>query len=78
MKRINTSADTSVIAFTREKEGDRVFVIANLTGDVKDCQLKGEAFKGKYKEWFTGEEISLKKGDAVRMKPWEYKVYIKK
>jgi glycosidase len=76
-KRINTSADTSVLAFIREKEGDRVFVLANLTGDVKDCQLKGEGFIGNYREWFTEEEISLKKGDAVRMKPWEYKVFVK-
>jgi glycosidase len=78
LNRIHTSADSSVYAFTREKEGDRVFVIANLSADVKDCELKGEDFAGNYKEWFSGEEISLKKGDAVRMKPWEYKVYIKK
>jgi glycosidase len=76
-KRISTSADTSVIAFTREKEGDRVFVLANLTGDVKDCNLKGDSFAGNFREWFTEEEISLKKGDSVRLKPWEYKVYIK-
>jgi len=78
LQRINTSADTSVFAFIREKEGDRIFVMANLTGDVKECALQGAAFKGNYKEWFTEEEIALKKGAVVRLKPWEYKVYIRK
>ncbi|MCU0371179.1 MAG: alpha-amylase family glycosyl hydrolase, partial [Bacteroidales bacterium] len=78
LSRVSTSADTSVFAFTREKEGDRIFVMANLTGEVKECKLKGEDFSGKYKEWFSEEEVMFRKGDMVRLKPWEYKVYVKK
>jgi len=77
LKRINTTADTAVFAFTRDKEGDRVFVLANLTGEVKEFKLKGDAFAGNYKEWFSEEEMTFKKGDAVRLKPWEYLVYVK-
>ena len=77
LNRISTSADTAVFAFTREKEGDKVFVLANLTGDVKEFKLKGDSFAGNYKEWFTEEEMVFKKGDAVRLKPWEYRVYVK-
>lgn len=76
-ERIHTSADSLVYAFVREKEGDRVFVVANLTGAVTDCRLKGDAFAGNYKEWFTEEEIILKKGASLRLKPWEYKVFVK-
>lgn len=78
LNRIRTSADTSVMAFTREKEGDKVFILANLTGEVKECRLEGKAFTGNYKEWFTEEEKTFKKGETVRLKPWEYKVYVKK
>ena len=77
LKRIQTTADTSVLAFIREKEGDRIFVLANLTGEVKECKLEGKAFAGNYKEWFTEEEKLFKKGEMVRLKPWEYKVYVK-
>lgn len=78
MERVNTSADSLVFAFTRKKEGDKVFVIANLNGNVNEVKLKGKSFEGDYKEWFSGEDKSFKKGDSIRLKPWEYKVYIKK
>ncbi len=78
MERINTDADSSVFAFVRNKEGDRVFILANLTGKVQDTGLKGKAFTGNYKEWFSEEKVSFKKGATVRLKPWEYKVYVLK
>jgi glycosidase len=76
LERIPTSADTSVFAFIREKEGDRIFVLANLTGQVQEAKLKGTSFTGNYKEWFTEEEAAFKKGVIIRMK--QYKVYVMK
>lgn len=78
LERVPTSADSSVFAFTRIKEGDKLFVVLNLNGQVREAKFKGEDFAGSYKEWFTGEEVSFKKGAALRLKPWEYKVYVKK
>jgi len=78
LERIPTSADSLVFAFIREKEGDRIFVLTNLTGKVQESKLKGDTFAGRYKEWFTEEEATYEKGAIVRLKPWEYKVYILK
>lgn len=78
IERISTNADTSVFAFIREKEGDRVFVLTNLSGQVQEAKLKGDSFKGNYKEWFAEEEAAFEKGAVVRLKPWEYKVYVLK
>jgi glycosidase len=78
LERVRTNADTSVFAFTRAKEGDRIFVISNLSGQVKEAKFKGESYAGSYKEWFTGEEMVFEKGAMLRLKPWEYKVYVKK
>jgi len=78
MERIPTSADTAILAFTRAKEGDKIFALFNLSAQVKEGKLKGDSFAGEYREWFTGEEITFKKGAAVRLKPWEYKVYVKR
>ncbi len=78
LERIPTSADSLVFAFIREKEGDRIFVLTNLTGKVQESKLMGVAFSGKYKEWFTEEEATFEKDAMVRLKPWEYKVYILK
>lgn len=76
LERINTTADSSVFAFMREKEGDRVFVLTNLTDQVKEFKLIGRAFTGDYKEWFSEEKKAFKKNEVVRLKPWEYKIYI--
>lgn len=78
LQRINTSADTSVFAFIRQKEGDRVFVLANLSDAVKEFKLEGAEYTGKYKEWFLEEDVVFKKNATVRLKPWEYKVYVMK
>lgn len=78
MERISTSADTAVFAFIREKEGDRVFVMANLSGKVREAKLKGDSFSGSYKEWFSEEGATFEKGAVIRLKPWEYKVYVMK
>ena len=78
MERIPTSADTAILAFTRAKEGDKIFALFNLSAQVKEGKLKGDSFAGEYREWFTGEEITFKKGAAVRLKPWEYKVYVRR
>jgi glycosidase len=78
LDRIQTSADSTVYAFKRDKEGDRVMVLTNLTDKVNEFKLLGNSFKGKYKEWFSGEEMTFKKDDVVRLKPWEYKIYILK
>jgi glycosidase len=78
MERINTSADTSIFAFIREKEGDRVFVVANLSGKVQEGKLMGTSFTGNYKEWFSEEAATFGQGAIIRLKPWEYKVYVMK
>jgi glycosidase len=78
LSRVATTADTAIIAFTREKEGDKVFVLANLTGKVQEAKLKGASFAGNYKEWFSEENLEFKKDASIRLKPWEYKVCVRK
>jgi glycosidase len=78
MERVATGNDSTLMAFVREKEGDRIFVIANLTDKVQQGKLKGERFVGNYKELFSNEEVTFNKKAGIRMKPWEYKVYVGK
>jgi glycosidase len=78
MIRVETTADSTVFAFLREKEGDKVFVLANLSGNVTEVNLKGKIYDGTYKEWFSEEEKTFGKNAAIRLKPWEYKVFVNK
>jgi glycosidase len=78
LERVPTSSDSTVFAFIREKEGDRVFVLANLKGNVQEFKLKGTSFTGHYREWFSEEDAVFESGANIRLKPWEYKVYVLK
>lgn len=73
-KRLVTSADTSILAFEREKEGNKAIYIANLTSKPQTFTVEAE---GEYTNYMTGEKASLTKGKKFSFKPWEYLVLIK-
>ena len=78
MERIPTGSDSTLFVFLREKEGDCVFVMANLSDKVQGGTLQGKRFVGDYKEIFTDEEKAFARKEEIRLKPWEYKVYVRK
>jgi hypothetical protein len=40
--------------------------------------IKGDLFAGDYIELFTREEKTFARKEEIRMKPWEYRVYVGK
>ena len=78
MQRIPTGNDSTLFVFTSEKEGDKVLVLANLSGKVQAGSLKGDRFTGEYTELFSNEERTFARKEEIRLKPWEYRVYIRK
>jgi glycosidase len=75
---IHTTNDGAVFALMREKDGDRVLVVLNLSEEQQDVGLQGSAFVGSYTDVFAGgskHKIVLASGDAVSLEPWGYKVY---
>ena len=68
----------SVFAFLREKGSNEIFSIFNLSDQSIEIELLNESADGDYREFFTGklfEVAALAK--SIRLKPWEYRVYIK-
>jgi glycosidase len=76
-KRINTSDDKSILAFTREKEGDKVFVVVNLNPEQKTFSLKGADYEGGFEELFTNQKTKLSKNTEMTLEPWGYRVFLK-
>ena len=74
--KIKTGNDTKIYAFTREKDGDKVLVIINLSSMEQNGKLEGAA--GSYTDVFTATKQEWKDGDSISLKPWEYKVYSNK
>jgi glycosidase len=48
-----TNRDSSVFAFVREKDNEKVLVILNLSAKEVNVKLNSEVIKGDYAELFT-------------------------
>ena len=70
MKRIETSADNKIFAFSRIKEENQVITILNLSPDDVEFTISNDQ-SSDLTEIFTGEKIS----NEYNLKAWEYKVF---
>ncbi|MEM7106061.1 MAG: alpha-amylase family glycosyl hydrolase [Bacteroidota bacterium] len=61
-----------VYAFTREKDGDKILVIVNLSDSNQKAHLH---HKGEYTEVFSGEKTNFDGHGNLALGPWDYKVY---
>ena len=73
---LKTNDPESLMAFQRQKEGNVVAVIMNLSGEriVGSAQVEG----GSYTEYFSGQEMQLDEKTGIAIEPWDYMVFVKK
>lgn len=80
LEKIETDHPDQVYAFTREKEGDRVVVITNLS--KKPCTVtlrpNDAIVAGVYLSVFEASTVQLTKDMQLNLKPWEYIVLTNK
>lgn len=72
--KIPTGTDENVYAFMREKEGDRVIVIINLSAKEQEILLAGSGYDGNYNNVFSNASIDIAEGMTMKMGPWDYLV----
>ncbi len=78
MKILRTSDSVHVFALARYKDNDTIVALFNLSGDTVNVKLRFARPAGQFKEYFSDTEAELKRGSMVSLKPWDYKVFIKK
>ncbi len=71
---LHTTNDAGVFAFLREKEGDRVFVILNLSRQEQIVTLEGDAHHGGYRNVLDGEAVTLDELTSFALEPWDFRV----
>ena len=76
--KIQTGNDENIYAFTREKAGDKVVVVINLSAAEQSATMEGDAAAGTFTEVFSGEEETLEAGQSMTLPAWGYKVYSNK
>ncbi|UOB18789.1 alpha-amylase family glycosyl hydrolase [Abyssalbus ytuae] len=72
--RIKTSDDESILALEREKAGEKLVFIANLTKEPKKFTLEHE---GTFTNYLSGEEFNLNSGQEYELAAWEYLILVK-
>ncbi|MBN8676796.1 MAG: alpha-glucosidase C-terminal domain-containing protein [Chitinophagales bacterium] len=80
LQKIETDHPKEVYAFTREKDGDRLVVISNLSPKACSVTLKpdGAVVAGVYLSVFEASTVQLTKDMQLNLKPWEYIVLTNK
>ncbi len=78
MVKVVTDNDKNIFAFLRVKDSNTIFVIMNLSAVSHNVILKGKDYAGDYSALFGTEQKHFKDDESITLKPWEYKVFLKK
>lgn len=78
IERVKSSNDSSIFAFVRKNETEKMFALFNLTSKSQKISLDGEVYIDSYKDYMTNEDRAFTKGEMVELKPWEFHIFIKK
>jgi glycosidase len=79
VEKISNDAEDRVYSFTREKDGDRVVVVLNLSKERVTVTLRpGSAVTGPYANVFGRSTLQLTREITLNLKPWEYMVFSNK
>ncbi|MDX1762014.1 MAG: alpha-amylase family glycosyl hydrolase [Christiangramia sp.] len=70
---IKTSAEEKVLAFKREKNGEVIYYVANMT--EKPVSFTAE-MDGDFTDYMNDTELSITQDQEMQFEPWEYKILI--
>jgi glycosidase len=76
--KVPTNNDKLIYSFSREKDGNRVFSVFNLSNQPQTVTLGKNNLKGTYKNIFSGVEETLGAEVSFEMKAWEFRIYVAK
>lgn len=74
---ITSSNKENIFAFSRSSGANKILAVFNLSKNTIEFDLTGETLKGSYKNLFSGKLDSFASKESFKLKPWEYKVYLK-
>ncbi len=74
MERVTNDCMEHTISFVREKEGDKVLAVFNLSPHKLKLTLNTAAHAGTYTELFSGSDRILPAGWQIELEPWGYLV----
>ncbi len=75
MQQISEGQNEDVVAFSREKDGDQIVVILNLSPEPQEFTIEGDLVNGEYANYFTNQKNNLGPGKKIDLAAWDYLVF---
>ena len=77
MIRIWNSAPDKVLSFVRENDRDKVFAMMNFSPDEQAVTFLEGPFSGEYRDYFSGESLTMGEDSALVLPAWGYRVLVR-
>ena len=74
-RKVNVGNEDALYSFIREKDGNKVAVIINLSPREQTIKIDDDALYGNPLNLFMGTKEELKKGHSFNIEPWGYIIY---
>lgn len=74
-ERLSTTQDEKVLAFKREKHGEELIYVANMSKTAVTFIIK---INGEFENFADSQTVELKEDMEMNFQPWEYRIFIKK
>ena len=74
---LSKGINNNVLAFYREKDGDTVLVLMNLSSRMQNFKLENHKLTGDYTNFQTGHSFRFPGDYLWHLAPWEYLVFTK-
>ena len=74
-RKLKSNDDSKVYAYVREKDGNKVLVILNLSAADVEATIADSSLKGQAENVFTGKAESVDTSVPVKLKAWGYLVF---
>lgn len=74
MHQVVNTAPEDVFSFFRERDGDKVFVVLNLSGEARTVTFAGAHHTGTYRDFVGGAEVVVAEGMQMTLPAWGWRV----
>lgn len=72
MEAVDINIPHDVLAFSREKEDNKVIVYINVTAEPQQITVSSEEAFGNFKELLSGQEVVIEENTTLDLEPWAY------
>jgi len=73
---LSTSVENELLVFSRQKEGNQVIFLANLSPETIENEVVCCKYSGRFLNWMKGDSINLDETKKVVLQGWEYKILV--